>query len=472
MNCLSCQKPLKGEKEICKNCQGDKRFTISMTDIKTKYKILEEDLVNNNIRTFEFQKGHYFSNKRCLVSDIWILCDKLTKDLPDTNKKKIAYKTQRSVIEKLIKDLERGAELEIIIKENVNSLLKKYDIDMNNDVKEFIKGKSHEYSLKENADVFKASMEIAEEVNKYYLDKQLRLKRTQELGKLLKNQNMLFVQNTKIYKEYINNGGSLNNTFQLIQLEIVKKEEQDDRERLLKTELNKNGLTKYKDDKRCSHYVKYGQVSLDKLIADIVKDDIRQKKEDVFKNMTSKYRVSKIIYANTHDSYMNGQLTLSDAEQIYKSESEKHSRDNKVLGFINCTIGTRYRYLVLMKYKSNIQVQEYIIKGSIAFDKIKEIILDIEEEFVNADQNLSDKWKIFLKSVNRQPSRLINKDDRKIDTMLFDFCDSSNKQIQYTEQNINKRNYILYRCGQLGLKPDLKSVHYNCLKISKPPNFL
>ena len=81
MSCISCQKAIKEEK-ICKQCFSDKTITVSLSVLKTKYKLEEKDLVIHKLQKFSTKKGQYWTIEKgeTLVALAYVAADAANYD--------------------------------------------------------------------------------------------------------------------------------------------------------------------------------------------------------------------------------------------------------------------------------------------------------------------------------------------------------------------------------------------------------
>ena len=98
MNCVGCGKEISKRyvDEICVECRFDPLVVISTTEIKKKYRLTDDDINNADLFSITFNT-HGNIGTKYLISEIEELVEKLVKDLPESDKKKL-------IREKLVKE--------------------------------------------------------------------------------------------------------------------------------------------------------------------------------------------------------------------------------------------------------------------------------------------------------------------------------------------------------------------------------
>ncbi len=448
MKCCHCKKviPDDSKDDLCNTCYKDKLVCITFTEVATKYKLSGNDL--KNIKTY--------GSRKYLLSDILALCEKLTKDLPETDKRKIAFKKQKDFIASLKEDNVKRENIKKGLIEAASDLLKKRNVDVQDKyIKELIEDISHNYAKDINTDVFKRSIEISEQVYNAYLKHQKELKKENELINSIKslpeyNKYKDRIKKSKSFSRYVyEDDGTLEDAIISMKKEIKTWVELDAREDLLVERLKKDGLLKYKNDKRCKNYINGKRHSLDELIKEFDNEDKQYERYTKYSELAYKYSglyPGQTVYYN----YFNGVITFEQLEQEFIKSQDRMKRGLLINNFINQHTSERYWKCIQNKVHNNSKIKHFIENGG-DFDAIKKILLDLEEECIMNINTLSDKWKTFLKNVNKDPGRIICKKEDLFNKLLFEFCDSDRKQILIKEKNEQNRAFLVYRCKQLNL---------------------
>lgn len=218
-SCNLCNRRMECVKnsDICFRCQHDSTITITKYDIKKKYKLTE-----NDIETYEFKYIYTtFSNKKYQIIEVEELCKKLTQNLPQSNKKKIAYQKQKKIMDNI---RNQKKEINIIKKniiDNVYLLLRKYNINITPNINSKIIHHTDKYCTDSTINTSSVSLLILDNILEYHDKLTQEIERKKNLDFLVSRdvnkEYTSIVQNLYIYNDYIKfNKYSLYITYLLI----------------------------------------------------------------------------------------------------------------------------------------------------------------------------------------------------------------------------------------------------------------
>lgn len=142
MNCYSCDNLItdknKTKYELCKKCSFDPNIGITLTDVKKKYKLTEDELDDAELFCITFHSNGY-SGTKYLIAEVEELAEELTKDLDNTDSRRMAYLKQRNIMSSIKKERQDLLEKKEKIREHVKALLLKLDLTCTIDHPEVIR---------------------------------------------------------------------------------------------------------------------------------------------------------------------------------------------------------------------------------------------------------------------------------------------------------------------------------------------
>src|SRR3989304_6047599 len=141
--CYSCKISLsRYEKKLCGNCSFSSSVSIFKSEVKQLYKLTDDDLDDADLFSIH-PIIHRNVTTKYLIKEVEEFVSNFTKDLPDDDKRKIAYlkyKQEKNIQEEKEKIFHQR---EKSIKEYVKLLVSRYNVtlkdDYNNKIKEIIK---------------------------------------------------------------------------------------------------------------------------------------------------------------------------------------------------------------------------------------------------------------------------------------------------------------------------------------------
>lgn len=506
MPCKICKQVVKAPDNVCITCLQTTMNIIMKQDIKKKFKISKIELEQSNLKPLKYQGTSWYY----YIEEVFSFCDKLYKDLPDNDKRKKVYIKSKKEFEEAKIKFKADNELCLVKRQQLicesKELLIKYGLEIGPEPKvpegttlyisinqypgsyqniyqdkhtllhEYISIDSHfynliiQYTLCQPFDLFGLSMKVANELHKYHLTITTILaqrKRKDEIEQLIQKYNDIettYIRQLRIYIDYIQTGNLPIDTLMLqISKELHKYSYQYARTILLRAALLYEKLNPYLEQQRiCKTYIKHGKISLDKVISEVKNIVLRQQKHLQFNqvacNLGKPYSRKWKIYQD----FMNDQISLNDVTNNFVPVYEMENRRKQIVAFIK-EMSPRFRKCILRHKKPMIE-EDYIKKNIMSFDNAKQIIYELQEEFINNATNLSDKWKTFLKKYYKEQVKPIYK-QVFFEKILFDFCDNvENVKMEISIPDNKSTLYLEHISQKLGLIYDKKN---NIITISK-----
>jgi hypothetical protein len=252
MACYYCKSPVSknNQSSLCVDCKFDKSITISHTNAKKVFFLIDNELISANI--FCYKYSSHGNTCRIYIRDE---VDKLAKNIFE--KQKLSDKRKTKYLRKR-DEMENIKELNNFIINNIEEAYQEYT---------FASDIYQKYAKKPN-DFYKI---IGKQLLENYYEKSARDYTMKQRAKLidnsikkeLPNENFKNIKNFHFYTTYVTDfDQNLDITIDLIKKKLlknkIKKEEEDKRKKVLEKKLENIGLQLRQDSKLCSFYIMGG----------------------------------------------------------------------------------------------------------------------------------------------------------------------------------------------------------------------
>lgn len=415
----------KSLKNICVECKFNPNVVISHTEAKRKYKLTDEEIDSADLFFIQF-KIHGNIGTKYLISEIETLADKLTKDIDLCDKRKQAYLKQKEINDKIRDKQNKIEERTQLIKTEILELIKKYGIEINNDIDTYINTlliKSDVMNI-DNMSVIK----MVDNVNKMYIKNKIRYERKaridRNIEKLFNKKYHQIGYNHYAYREYIESKiKHRKEALELITKDIQKVVDRENREKEIIKEIKKRKLD-YNISKALYEYNDYinGKIkNIDNAIEKIKNKHDQIKLKIIIDSELRKENLMVYKDGDLYKNCMNGQLTL---EKAINKMKERERRKKDILDVFKMTANhlnnisdaySQYIHNKITLDNAIIKIKEDIEKNSVRKkgDKnyaIKKIV-DVNNQFNGMPEQTPDQRKCKL---NCFINRCIGRGNRKI----------------------------------------------------------
>ena len=138
MKCISCDIPRKFS-NICNKCMSNAYVMISRSDVIKEYHLTQKEIDDANLFNVfvdTYNTNNVYSSfgeesnnqiQKYLRLNIQALAEKLTKDLPETNRKRKICLKKKAVIDWYIGEINEKKRRRWLIEDTVKCLISKYD---------------------------------------------------------------------------------------------------------------------------------------------------------------------------------------------------------------------------------------------------------------------------------------------------------------------------------------------------------
>jgi len=521
MSCVGCKKPVSKRlvAEICVDCRFNQEIVMSTTEAKKRYMLTDNDIAKAKLFSISFNV-HGNVGTKYLISEIEQLAYTLSKDLPDTDKRKIAYTKQKAVKDEVKLQKDKLNDLKLKLKDEVMCSLSKYNIPLTKSVIDNIDILIASHCKDCNINVFATATRIIDEVNRAYIAGIEKQQRTTELDDLInKNIDANYIKKAyeiPAYNNYIQNNTykldktfDLNKTFELIQsniqMQIQKVIDKENRKKQLDKMIHEKigekymskiqTLSVYENFITDNNYArKYGIDETFSAVCSIIQkiiDKDNRKTELHYALRKGKIRINDAKKYEVYNNYIEkNKDTVDDVVTYIKNEIEAVVRREEFDKIINNKLKSVKKYKCFKFYYDyaygKITLEEAIrnldeqIKVHKLEQECNDRILDLYR-FINKyirvsyrkeitdskeyKQYIIDKQISFeeiknhiLKTYDYALISRMKPDDR-IGKRLLDFYHSSKSMDEFSGYNKNDRKKIRALCNEMNFKHTTNTIN-------------
>ncbi len=486
MECINCKTiiSIRSIDQICVNCRFDDKVMISLTEVKMKFKLTEEELDKAKLFKIVFTIKYNVGTKY-LRNQVIDLAGKLTENLPDNDKRKMVYMKYKDIMDE-IKQIDKELDIKINnVKQITIDLLAKTDIIVNDVIKAKMSELTKIYIKNDNMTAFQMAMQLCNDIIKFsnlLKDRSNRQKMLNDL--IIQKFGGEYINDIKLnyaYTEYIkHNTLPLGKTFSVISRQLQEKVDKQNRRQqlndLIKSRFDEKFINIVQSYKEYNGYINNSNPSLifafkyiSEQLQKIIDKENRKKQMDklIDNTFSKKYRIMAkrdTYYGNfiENNSGTSGSLEInfSKIEAKINNLIAKNKRETKLKRQLSKTIKEEYMDIAI----ESSYYKKYIQNGKEDdFNNTIKLICDLVNEKMKQDFR-HDKLNKILNRYGIDINTIVKIDEYKkyirgIIT-LKDVIDQVNKMKleELKQEYIN--NYIQNKMSQNNIY-FIKSIHYN-----------
>ena len=239
MECINCKTiiSIKFTDQICVNCRFDDIVMISLTEVKNRFKLTEEELDKAKLFKIVFMVKYNVGTKY-LRSQVVELAGKITENLPDNDKRKMVYRMHKDIFDEIkLIDIELDDRINNI-KQITIDLLTKTDVVVDDVINMKISELAKIYIGNNNMTDFQMAMRLCDDMVKFYNILKDMFSRQKILDDLIIQKfGEEYISDVKLnyaYTEYIKHGKlPLDKTFSVISKQLQEKVDKEYRQQQL-----------------------------------------------------------------------------------------------------------------------------------------------------------------------------------------------------------------------------------------------
>lgn len=349
MECYNCEKSITkyNKKQLCRECTFDPTIVISLTDVKRKYKLTEKELEEAALFSITFQI-HRNTGTKYIISEVEKLAEEITKDLEDTDKRKIAFLRQKIIMKQIKTEKENLLEKKQKIEEHVKVLMQK--LDHTEDINECLIIELIDKYLKDpNISIFDAAYNVFNDIVKIIEEHKKKREKRENMDILINEKiDRKYIKKAKehpTYHEYIEKEGlSIKKCYSKIENFIIKEINKIERKKrmnkLLKKTIPQDYMKDAIENPIYANFVESGDIDdIDNIALctkDYVGDIIAQKnrKREIDKRLNEMALDPKSQKYPAYNEYIQNKITLKEAvdkiENIFEGTIRRNNKKEKI----------------------------------------------------------------------------------------------------------------------------------------------
>jgi hypothetical protein len=289
-HCYICSTCISKYREVCKDCLFNNNLTISLTDVKKKYKLTNINLKKTKLINFTY-RTEWTEATRYLIYDIHKLAKQIVQDLNDTDPQKRAYNKQDIIIKKRTDSNNKIKERIKYMTENVKFIIVKYDknsiVDINNKkLQKIIIEQANNLNISSEDGIINITTKLPKIIKDEEYKNEKKMQIDTKINELIKNKeiqrgHIKLIRDHEKYKEYIlQNNNNLISTCDIIKNYVNINHDKETRKKklnkLLRKKLKETEFTLSMTSMIYKRYINENYITIGDAVKKIIKSTLNK----------------------------------------------------------------------------------------------------------------------------------------------------------------------------------------------------